>query len=161
MLRRTLPWLILPLRAAGFIPAVFLLAGCMDGKKDPPLQRTPSLYTQLGGAPAIGPAVDDFVAGQIAAGRLRKDYDRHGLPEVTRDIKQKLEDQIGAATGGPQVAGPPLKDAYPDLKATSAEFNGLVDRLAKSLKDNGAGDKGRKDLEASLAGLRDQVVSQP
>jgi hemoglobin len=134
----------------------------MDVKKEPPLKRDPSLYTRLGGAPAIGIAVDDFLAGQLAAGKLKEEYRQRGLPEVTRDLKQKLVDQIGAATGGPQQsAGPPLKEAYPDLKVTSAEYNGLVDRLVKALEDSETADKDRKELETKLAGLRDQILSQP
>lgn len=148
---RAWPWLLL-----------VVLAGCMDGKKEPPLARTPSLYTRLGGAPVIGKAVDDFIASLIADRQLKDVYQERGLPEVTRDLKHKLVEQIGEATGGPQqYVGRSIKEDYPDLKVTALEFGGLIDGLVQAVKDKKAAEQDRKDLQTGLARLRDQLVGQP
>src|SRR5436305_8787601 len=89
------------------------VVGCMEGKKDKPLPRTPTLYTRLGGEPAITKVVDDFVANMILSKDIREPHKTHFVTGDVPKLKRSLINQIGSATGGPQVyTGRSMKESH-------------------------------------------------
>jgi hemoglobin len=148
MIRRVIPWL-----------AMVLVAGCMEGKKETPLARTPSLYTRLGGEPAITMVVDGFVANMISSDKIRTPHKEHFLKGDIRPLKRKLIEQIGEATGGPQkYSGRSMKDSHRGLDITDADFDATVAALVKALDENKVGKEDKDQLLKKLESMRADIV---
>jgi hemoglobin len=149
MKRRTVPWLLLALVACG----------CMEGKKTTPLVRTPTLYTRLGGEPAISKVVDDLCTNMIASDKIRDDHKEHLLKPDIRPVKRKLIDQIGEATGGPQTyTGKSMLEAHRGLGITNAEFDATVAALVKAMDTNKVSKEEQDKLLKLLAPMRSDIV---
>jgi hemoglobin len=148
MIRRIIPLL-----------ALVLLVGCMEGKKDKPLSRTPTLYARLGSEPGITKVVDDFVKNMIASEAIAEKHKEHFRKDSVSVLKRKLIDQVGEATGGPQkYTGKSMKEAHANLGTTKAEFDGTLVALDKALEDNKVGKEDRDEVRKMLESMRPQIV---
>jgi hemoglobin len=148
MIRRIIPCL-----------ALVLVAGCMEGKKETPLVRTPSLYTRLGGEPAISKVVDVFVVNMISSDKIRPPHKKHFLKEDVPALKRKLVEQIGEATGGPQkYSGRTMKESHKGLDVTDADFDATVAALDKALDENKVGKEEKDQLLKKLESMRTDIV---
>jgi hemoglobin len=115
-----------------------------------------SLYAKLGGNAAITAVVGAFLGNVVADTRINAFF--KGVDAA--DLQKKLVDQIGQATGGPEVyKGRSMKEAHAGLKITVADFNALVDDLVKALD----GANVPKDLQTplldTLAGMQPDIVT--
>jgi hemoglobin len=169
MFRRLTPWLLLA------------LAGCMEGQKPTPLTRTAtppsevkgnvppppphtvqgkkSLYERLGGHTAIVSVVDDLVDFVVADDKIRPEHKKHFKEGDVAGLKQKLVNQIGEATGGPErYTGKNMKDAHRGLGITDADFDALVSDLVKAMDKNKVPAKEQEELKAKLAPMRGDIV---
>jgi len=148
MIRRIIPWL-----------ALVLVAGCMEGKKETPLVRTPCLYTRLGGEPAITKVVDVFIVNMIRSDKIRAPHKEHLLKGDNRAVKRKLIEQIGEATGGPQkYTGRSMKESHSGLDITDADFDATVAALDKALDENKVGKEEKDQLLKKLESMRADIV---
>lgn len=159
-----LAWIAVPL----------LLAGCMEGHKPSPQQRAAlqpkqigatkkaSLYDRLGGEGAIKKVVDALVAEVVADPKIRDRHKKHFMDEEhVPELKKKLVDQIGEATGGPQkYTGRNMKEAHKGQEITNADFDALVGALVRALDKNNVGQAEKDELLALLGPMRKDVVEK-
>lgn len=150
--RLVLPCMLLP-----------LLAGCMEGTKEERRSREPSLYDRLGQEAGITKVVDDFIVIVIEDPKIKEVHKEHFKDEKrVGELKKKLVDQIGQATGGPQkYQGRDMKTAHKGMKISNADFDALAGDLAAALKKNNVGDKEQNELLALLGPMRKDVVEEP
>lgn len=157
---------------------VLAFCGCMEGAKPAPLPRAGavpdsrpplagiphkrSLYERLGGYDAIAKVVHDFVGVVVADDRIRAEHKKHFMDKDVGALEKKLVDQIGEATGGPEkYTGKDMKTAHKGLDITNADFDALMDDLAKALQANKVPPMEQEEVKALLAPLRGQVVERP
>jgi hemoglobin len=134
--------------------ALLPMSGCMEGTK-------PKLYERLGGKEKITRVIDDFFANVGKDDRIKR-FQKHFAQGDVAELKQKLIDQIGEATGGPhKYTGKNMRDAHAGLKITNEEFDALVDDLVKALDKNEVGKTEKEELLALLGPMRAQIVSAP
>jgi hemoglobin len=115
------------------------------------------LYERLGGLPAIQAVIDDFVANLAADARINKQFAQTDIPR----LKKNLVDQVCQATGGPcKYTGLDMKTAHKGMKITDADFNALVEDLAKSLDKFKVPAKEKNELLTALASMKPDIVGQ-
>ena len=149
---RTKMFLIIALASAS-------LAACGGGKKTGDTTTTgaggDTLYTRLGGQPAVAAVVDDFVANVAADARINAFFANANIP----NLKKQLNDQIcNASGGGCQYTGKDMKTAHANMKIKDADFTALVEDLVKSLDKFKVKDADKQELLKTLGGLKDQIV---
>jgi hemoglobin len=155
------------------LPALLalVLTGCLEGSKptDKQLPRVSgaeklkmpreSLYERLGGEPAITQVVEDFVAIVIEDPKIKEEHREHFKRPSVKELKKKLVDQIGEATGGPQkYTGKNMKDAHKGMKISDADFDALAADVVKALDKNKVGEAEKKELLDILGKMRSDVV---
>ncbi len=144
------------------VVAAALGAGCagMPGEQTMATgDMTPkiSLYTRLGGRPAIAAVMDDFVANVAADSRINGRFANTNVPR----LKLLLVEQVCQATGGPcTYTGRDMRSAHAGMGITDAEFGALVEDLVKSLDKFHVAEPDKNELLALLGGLKSQVVGQ-
>lgn len=114
-----------------FLAAIFLSFNAFANEGAAPKK---SLYTRLGGKPAITAVVDSFV--NTAAGNPKVNFFRNGTIKNLNvpHLKKQLVDFISMATGGPQAyKGRDMKSSHAGMKITSDEFNAIAGDLAATL----------------------------
>ena len=116
-----------------------------------------TLYTRLGGQPAIAAVVDDFVTNVAADSRINGRFANTNVPR----LKVLLVEQVCQATGGPcAYTGRDMRSAHAGMGITDAEFNALVEDLVKSLDKFQVAEPDKNELLAVLGGLKSQVVGR-
>ena len=114
-----------------------------------------SLYTRLGGKPAITAVVDQFITNVAADTRINRYFANADIP----GLKGKLVDQICEATGGPCVyTGKNMLDAHRGMRITEADFNALVEDLVLALDKFDVGEREKNELLGALAGMKGDIV---
>lgn len=127
-------------------------------------QSKRSLYDRLGGETAIKTVVNDFVDRTAANPKVnfaRKgtDYEWQATPENVKHVKEKLVEQICAASGGSQkYTGRDMKSVHRGMMISNTEFDALAADLIATL-DKFKIPKAEKDeLLQIVGGLRGDVV---
>jgi hemoglobin len=128
---------------------------------DPPAASTggaaKSLYERLGGKAAIEAVIDAFI------GNLAKDKRiayRFALTDL-KDLRNKLVDQVCAATGGPcTYKGADMKTAHKGMRVTSAEFTALVEDLIAALDQYKVPAQEKGELLSALGGMQGDIVEE-
>ena len=132
---------------------VIACGGCATQGAAPPPQ--PSLYDRLGGAPAIAALVDDGLANIAADPRIGQRFARTPIDRLHRSMVEF----VCARTGGPCVyGGRNMADAHEGMNITDAEFDALVEDLAKSFDRFKVPARERGELLAALGRLRNAIV---
>jgi hemoglobin len=125
--------------------------------KGAPPAGTKTLYDRLGGKDAIHAVVEDFIGNVAADTKINGRFVNADIPH----LKQMLEEQVCAATGGPcKYSGKDMKSAHAGMKITDDDFGALVADLQKSLDKLKVGAAEQKDLLGALAGMKGDVVGQ-
>ena len=138
----------------GVMAAALLAAGCAGGMMG---EKKPSLYDRLGGKPAIQAVVNDFVGNVAADTRINQRFAGANIGK----LKTSLVDQICAVSGGPcRYTGQNMKATHAGMKITDAEFDALVEDLAKSMDKLKVPEQEKGELLAALGGMRKDVVGQ-
>jgi hemoglobin len=147
---------------------MILVSGC-GGKKDaapeaaapaaePQAVAAPkSLYDRLGGEAAIKAVVDEFVANVAADTRINKWF---ANTDIDR-LKGNLVNQIGQASGGPQVyTGRDMKTAHAGMGIDDPAFDALVEDLVKALDKFSVPQQEKDELLAVLGPMRSDIVEK-
>jgi hemoglobin len=114
-----------------------------------------SLYTRLGGKPAITAVVDEFIVNVAADTRINAFFANANIP----GLKEKLVTQICEASGGPcKYTGKSMKEAHRGMGVTEAHFNALVEDLVLALDKFQVPDREKGELLGALAGMKDDIV---
>lgn len=125
-------------------------------------QTSQSLFDRLGGRAAIVAVVDDFVANVAGDARINKFFaatagDAHRLAA----FKGKLVDQICEAAGGPcRYMGLDMKAAHKGMGVGAADFDALVDDLARSLQKFKVAAADQKVLLGVLGPMKADIVEK-
>lgn len=140
-----------------------VVAACGDSGSATPATTKPaggatkSLYDRLGGNAAITAVIADFVDKQVVPdARINKFF---AGSDLTR-LKKLLVEFTANATGGPEkYTGRDMKSSHAGLKITVADFNALVEDLAKSLDVFKVPATEKSELLAALAPLSKDIVT--
>lgn len=115
------------------------------------------LYDRLGGEAAIRSVVDEFVANVAADPRINKWFAK---TDIAR-LKENLVNQIGQASGGPQVyTGRDMKTAHAGMGIDDAAFDALVEDLVKALDKFAVPEQEKGELLAVLGPMRSAIVEK-
>lgn len=125
-----------------------------------------SLYSRLGGEPAIRLVVNDFVA--LGAADPAVNFTRKGHPNAweptdanVNKLKERLVQFIGMATGGPQrYQGASMPESHRGMQITDAEFDALAKDLQKALEKNGVPANLQNELLTVVASTRKDIVGK-
>jgi len=117
-----------------------------------------TLYDRLGGNAAITAVVENFVARVAKDPRINHFFAK---TDIAR-LKAKLVEQIGAATGGPEVyTGRDMKTVHEGMKVTDADFDALVGDLKDALTELKVPEAEQSELLGKLAPLKKDIVEVP
>lgn len=116
-----------------------------------------SLYDRLGGEAAIKAVVDEFVAIVGADARINKWFANADLDR----LKGHLVNQIGQASGGPQVyTGRDMKTTHAGMGIDGPAFDALVEDLVKALDKFSVPEQEKNELLAVLGPMRGDIVEK-
>jgi hemoglobin len=138
-------------------------SGAGAGKTKEP-QKT--LYDRMGGEKTIVALVDDFIARAMADPNLN--FARQGTtrpwqatPENVAQLKNRLIQFLGTASGGPQrYEGEDMRTAHRGMRITGREFTAFVKDVGASLDAAGVKQKERKELLEIIDSARGSIVEQ-
>jgi hemoglobin len=112
-----------------------------------------SLYWRLGGGDAINAAADELIKVSQADPRMNGG--------ITGKCRDKLKEQLCAATGGPcTYTGRDMKTAHKGLHITDAEFDAVADNLVKVLDAFKVQEREKNELLGLIAPMRGDIVGQ-
>jgi hemoglobin len=115
-----------------------------------------SLYTRLGGGPAIQAVIDDFLVNVGADTKINHFFAGVDLKRLNMLLVQFVEH----ATGGPQAyTGRDMKTTHAGMKVTMDDFNALVADLVKSLDKFKVPAAEKNELLGLLAPLSSDIVT--
>ncbi|HZJ64444.1 MAG TPA: hypothetical protein VFD36_13075 [Kofleriaceae bacterium] len=125
-------------------------------KPAPPPPR--SLYDRLGGEPAIGAVVDDFVNRTTTDARIKERF----FNTDANNLKRLLVEFVCVATGGPcKYSGRDMATSHAGMDLVDDEFNALVENLAATLDKFKVPEKEKSDLLGALGPLKPDIVVAP
>jgi len=138
------------LRLGGALVLGLSLAACAENK-----MHEQSLYTRLGGKPAITAVVDQFVANVADDKRINSFFANADIP----GLKGKLVDLICQGTGGPcTYTGKDMKAAHEGMGVKEADFNALVEDLVAALDKFKVPEKEKGELLGILGPMKNAIV---
>ena len=122
-----------------------------------PVVATKSLYDRLGGEAAIKAVVNEFVANVGADTRINQYFANANLDR----LKEHLVNQIGQASGGPQVyTGRDMKTAHAGMGIDGPAFDALVEDLVKALDKFSVPEQEKSELLAVLGPMKTDIVEK-
>ncbi|HEY3942069.1 MAG TPA: group 1 truncated hemoglobin [Acidimicrobiales bacterium] len=114
------------------------------------------IFDQIGGAGAVGTAVDIFYEKVLGDPQLRGYFAGTDLALLKRHQRAFLT----AALGGPDAyAGRAMGPAHAGLGVTDAAFDAVVGHLAATLTELSVPDDTIGEIAAALLPLRSEIVS--
>lgn len=124
--------------------------------------KAKSLYTRLGGKPAITAVVDEFVARVAADKRINGFFAKTaGDAKRLAAFKKNLVNQICQATGGPcKYTGKNMKDAHMGMGISDADFNALVEDLVGALDKFNVPAAEKNELLGALGPMKSDIVEK-
>lgn len=142
---------------AKIVIASFLVFGCAGGKM---MHENASLYTRLGGMPAIEAVVEDFVGRLGSDTRITNEKVKARFAAIDiAQLKKHLANQICAGAGGPcNYGGRNMKDTHAGLKITSQEFDFTVEDLVATLNKFKVPEKEKSELLGLLGPMKKDIV---
>ena len=117
---------------------------------------TPSLYTRLGGKPALTAVVNELWAVASADVRINARF-AHTKPEV---FGAQLVDFLCQAAGGPcKYQGRDMKSAHTGMHLTDDEFTALAEDTIKALDKFKVPAAEKNEVISLLSSLKGDVVN--
>jgi hemoglobin len=117
-----------------------------------------SIYDNIGGAPAVQAAVDDFYARVVADPALAPYFTDVDMPK----LKAHQRAFIAAAIGGPEVfKGRDMAAAHAGKNITDANFDSVVGHLVATLTRLNVPEEIIGQIGAALSPLRADIVTAP
>lgn len=120
----------------------------------------PTLFTRLGGLPAVGAVIDEFLANVVGDDRINRFFSRTvANPTRVAALRQNLIDQVCAGAGGPcEYKGLDMKAAHRGMNISDLEFDALVEDLVKALDKFQVPVAEKAALLGILAPMRGDIV---
>lgn len=117
----------------------------------------PTLYTRLGGLPAITAVVDAFVNRAAADTRISAFF--RGVDAA--QLKRLLVEQLCAGTGGGcTYTGRSMRETHRGMNLTDAHFDALVEDLVATLNQFNVPQAEQQELLGILGPMRRDIVGQ-
>jgi hemoglobin len=117
----------------------------------------PTLFTRLGGMPAITAVVSAFVDRVAADERINGFFRGVDVP----NLKRLLGEQICAGTGGGcRYTGRSMPESHRGMNLTNAHFDALVEDLVATLNQFNVPAREQQELLAVLGPMRRDIVGQ-
>ena len=149
---------------------VTLLGSLSSCHKDAPAPATSdSLYSRLGGLPAVSAVVDQFISNVVAEtmtadSKLKRTFTpliQSGVSYRLASLRNHLIDQIGQATGGPlEYKGKAMAVAHQGMNITNAECAALVNELGKAMTTKGVPASEQAEVVAILGPLEPTIINK-
>jgi hemoglobin len=115
-----------------------------------------SLFSRLGGLPAITAVVEEFVGRTTSDARIK---DRFFNTDATH-LKKMLVEQVCAASGGGCVyTGRDMTSTHGGMVLVDAEWDALVEDLVGALDKFKVPEREKGELMGALGGMKPQVVA--
>ena len=156
-----------------FITFMLVFPGCKhDEQKMQTHERQPgkpkatSLYARLGGESAIRAVVNEFVASASADPKVNftrqgTGHEWNATPENVQQLKERLVQFIGEATGGPQVyKGQSMDVVHHGMKITNAEFDAAAADLKAAMEKLNVPVREQNELMKIISGTRAAIVEE-
>ena len=113
------------------------------------------LYDRLGGNAAITAVVENFVGRVAKDSRINRFFAKTDLAK----LRARLVEQIGSATGGPEIyTGRDMKTVHEGMKVSGADFSALVEDLTGAMNELKVPQAEQADLLAILGPLQKDIV---
>jgi hemoglobin len=136
---------------SGAVAVGLSLAACAENNK----MHDQSLYTRLGGKPAITAVVDEFIVNVAADNRINGFFANADIP----GLKGKLVDLICQGSGGPcTYGGKDMKAAHEGMGVKEGDFNALVEDLVAALDKFKVPEKEKGELLGILGQMKGAIV---
>jgi hemoglobin len=136
--------------------ASFILVNCNENSKN--VEENPSLYTRLGGTPAIASVVDTFLTEVLADTVINARFNTLPGARVTA-LRQNLIDQICAGSGGPcTYTGKSMMAAHAGMNIRNEEFSALVGDLITALDKHNVPTAEKEELLGVLGPMQSDIV---
>lgn len=122
----------------------------------------PTLFTRLGGLPAITAVVDEFLGNVVADNRINKFFSATVASSArVAALRQNLIDQVCAGSGGPcEYKGRDMKSAHQGMRIGDLEFDALVEDLVKALDRFNVPPDEKAALLGVLSPMRGDIVEK-
>lgn len=144
--------------ATGLALSALLLANCSEETASKPTDN--SLYSRLGGTPAIASVIDTFLVAVLADTVINERFNTLPAARVA-SLRQNLIDQVCAGSGGPCVyTGRNMFEAHKGMNISEAEFNALVGDLVFSLDRHKVPEKEKGELLGVLGPMKTDIVGK-
>lgn len=145
--------------AAALALSILAFAACSDDEPSAkPADK--SLYSRLGGTPAIASVVDTFLVNVLGDTVINKRFNTLSAGAV-KNLRQNLIDQVCAGSGGPcTYAGLSMMQAHKGMNIAEAEFNALVGDLISSLDKHKVPEKEKNELLGVLGPMKTDIVGK-
>jgi hemoglobin len=137
-----------------------MLVGCGQPASAPRATPAPapSLYTRLGGRPAIAKVVHELVANTTADPRIKFRF----LDTDVANLERLLVELVCEATGGPcTYTGRDMKSSHASMDLVEPEYLALIDALLRALERAGVPAREQGELFDLLSPLEDEIVAPP
>lgn len=120
----------------------------------------PSLFSRVGGLPAISAVIDDFLGNVVADDRINKFFaGTVSSPARVAALRQNLIDLVCVGAGGDcEYKGQDMRSAHAGMAITDVEFDALVEDLVKSLDKFNVPLPEKAALLGILAPMRGDIV---
>jgi len=120
----------------------------------------PSLYDRLGGVEGIRPVVDSTVANVAGDERINAFF--AGLDEAKAAVlKDHLVNLLCRETGGGcTYTGRDMRTAHAGLELTEANFEALLEDVAKALDEHGVPQAEKDEMLGVLGRMRNDVLGR-
>lgn len=116
-----------------------------------------SLYTRIGGSPAIAKVIDSFIDIVSADPRINHSFANANIPR----LKTLLNEQVCEALGGPcKYTGRDMKSSHVGMAITQAQFNALAEDLYVAMDFHGVPYALQNRLMAMLAPMHRDIVER-
>jgi hemoglobin len=117
-----------------------------------------SLYTRLGGKPAIEAVVGEFVARVAADVRIKYRFANTDMKEFTT----KLVEFVCAAAGGPcEYTGREMRALHTHMRVSEEEWDATVEALVGALDKFKVGVAEKHEVLGAIGATRKDIVSAP
>jgi hemoglobin len=130
------------------------------------MKSSATLWSRLGGEPAVRAVVHEFVA--LGANNPKVNFVRQGKPNEWKPkegdiakLEQRLVEFISEHTGGPlKYKGRDMVTAHRGMQISNDEFDALAADLGAALDKFKVAKKEKDELIAVVAGTRGQIVGK-
>ena len=148
-------------RSLALLVATLVVAGCHHrappAPAPAPAPAGPSLYTRLGGLPAVRAVVDSFVTDVGADTTINAFFRGVDLA----NLKELISEQLCQATGGPCIyTGRAMRVVHRGMHITDAQYDSEQRDMGRALDQNHVPEAEKQEVLRIVESLRSEIVGK-